>query len=429
MKKIYLLSLCFFTFHWANAQQPCGTYEYESYLGTKFPGFSEALHQTRASSQNASQRLFKASNDTVYRIPVVFHIVWNTNQQNIHDSLIYSQLKVLNEAYRHSHSDTGKVRSVFKPVAGDTKIEFYLATKDPNGNSTNGINRFKTNRADFGEVGNLFAEGVKTSSGQGVEAWNTEKYLNIWVCKFTFNGSIIVAAYAFPPTNAKFWSGSSFTTDNLQGVVVNYQYIGVKNPNDFSASSLREKTLPHEVGHFLGLRHIWADKRNTCVGEDDGFADTPLSNSATTIVNFNKNTCKETTNDRPDMIENYMDYTPYPNTIMFTKQQGDLMRYNLLNLRSELYEVKVTRPDKQSYPALSVFPNPVQGQLNMQFEKEGDYKLELTDMTGRKVMENTFALKGKFEHSISTTGFASGVYHLSLVLNNEQVHKQRLIIQ
>lgn len=429
MKKIYIFILWGFTLQQVKAQQPCGTHEYETYLGSKFSGFTEALHQSREASLHSIQRLSKTSNDTVYRIPVVFHIVWNTNQQNIHDSLIYSQMKVLNEAYRHSHSDTDKVRGIFKPLAGDTKIEFYLATKDPNGNPTNGINRVKTNRTDFGEAGNLFAEGVKTSSGQGVEAWNTDKYLNIWVCKFTFNGSIFVAAYAFPPTNAKFWSGTSFTTDNLQGVVVNFQYVGVKNPNDLSPSSLREKTLPHEVGHFLGLRHIWADKRNTCIGEDDGFSDTPLSNSATTIVNFNKNTCKEPSNDKPDMIENYMDYTPYPRTIMFTKQQSDLMRFNLLNLRSELYELKVTKPDNVNYPQISVYPNPVQGELKMNFEKEGPYKLVLTDMTGRKVVENIFELKGKFEHSLSTSNLASGVYYLSLLLNNEQVYKQRLIIQ
>jgi hypothetical protein len=429
VKKFYLLILLSLAVKTVNAQQPCGTYEYETHLGTQFPGFTEALNQTREVSLHSIQRLSKASNDTVYRIPVVFHIVWNINKQNIHDSLIHSQMKVLNEAFRHTHNDTNKVRSIFKPVAGDTKIEFYLATKDPNGNPTNGINRVKTSRVDFGEAGNLFAEGVKSSSGLGVEAWNTDKFLNIWVCNFTFNGSIFVAAYAFPPTNAKFWSGSSFTTDNLQGVVVNYQYVGIKNPNDLSPTSLREKTLPHEVGHFLGLRHIWADKRNTCFGEDDGFSDTPLSNSASTIVNFNKNTCKETTNDKPDMIENYMDYTPYPNTIMFTKQQADLMRFNLLNLRSDLAELIVTKPPIFNYPQISVYPNPVQGELKMNFEKEGAYKVILTDMTGRKVVENMFELNGKFEHSLSTSNMASGVYHLSLLLNNEQVYKQRLIVQ
>lgn len=410
------------------AQTPCGTHEYETYLNEQFPGFDKILQQSRAEALNGVQRMAKIRRDTVYRIPVVFHIVWNTAAQNLHDSLIHSQMKTLNEAFRHNHADTGLVRSIFKPVAGDTRIEFYLADKDPDGNPTTGINRVKTNKTDFGSFGNLFAESVKSSSSQGVDAWNTDKYLNIWVCKFTFNGTILTAAYAFPPTNARFWSATNFTSKNLQGVVVNFNYIGANNPNDNAASSLREKTLPHEVGHFLGLRHIWADKNNTCAGEDDGLADTPLSSSATRTVNFSKNTCKETVNDKMDMIENYMDYTPYPYTRMFTMQQSDLMRYNLLNLRSDLPELKVTIPPGQPYEQFKLFPNPAGAVVNLHLQYDGEYTYTFTDVTGRVVQNGSFNVKGPYDYTLNTDNLSPGIYHIALTINGDQLHRQKILI-
>ena len=280
--KLILASLLFLISQFAFSQQPCGTYEYESYLNTKFPGFSEALKNTRLESSDAMNRLYKAGlRDTVYRVPVVFHIVWSASAQNLHDSLIYSQMKAINESYSHMHKDTGKVRSLFKPLAGDTKIEFFLAEKDPDGNATNGINRVKTTRTDFNDGTSLFGEAVKSSSTNGVNPWDPEKYLNIWVCRFTYKGNVLTAAYAFPPVNAKNWNSVYYKSLELQGVVINYQYVGKNNPYDVSGSSIRERTLVHEIGHYLGLRHIWADKSN-CSGEDDGIKDTPNCASATT---------------------------------------------------------------------------------------------------------------------------------------------------
>jgi hypothetical protein len=427
----YLLTLTAFLFISYNsfAQQPCGTTEYEAYLNTKFPGFKEALDRTRIESINSSQRLRKASSsDTVYRIPVVFHIVWNKDEQNIHDSLVISQIKALNEAFRHLHKDTNRVRSVFKPVAGDTRIEFFLATKDPDGKPTNGINRVKTNRTDFVDFQG-FAEDVKTSARQGADAWDPNKYLNIWVCKFTFNGMLSTIAYAFPPTNAKFWNSSIFKSIDFQGVVVNYQFVGVNNPLDQLASSLHERTIVHEVGHFLGLRHVWADKRNTCSGEDDGIFDTPNCNSATTSCSSSKNTCNDGLGDKPDMIENYMDYSPYPCTVMFTKQQADLMRFNLINLRPSLYIIKTPPVVLPRNERISVFPNPAMEQFVVNFEKDGAYEVTLTNMIGQLVLSEKRAISQNYSQSFSTFSVSSGIYELTVIQDNAVVHKQRLIVK
>lgn len=409
--------------------QQCGTFDYENYLNTRFPGYSNSLEQTRQYSSNAAEKLYKASNDTVYRIPVVFHIVWNTPEQNIHDSLIFSQMKALNESFRHTHKDTGKVRSTFKPVAGDSKIEFYLATEDPDGKPTNGIDRFKTTKSDFGET-NFFGEGVKSSFDKGVDAWNTEKYLNIWVCKFTYNGTIAITAYAFPPTNAQFWSSNNFTSSNLQGVVVNYQYVGLGNPNTQDASSMKERTLVHEVGHFLGLRHIWADKNNICSGADDGIKDTPLCKTANRNCGGTVNSCNEGTGDKPDMTENYMDYSPYPCTKMFTVGQTNLMRYNLLNLRSKLYKLETTTPPpvKPVYNKISVSSNPVKGDMKITFNNKGDYQILIIDYIGQKVLSEPFTVGDTYEYTKSLN-LAPGFYYLSIISNYNAVHQQPIFVE
>jgi hypothetical protein len=325
------------------------------------------------------------------------------------------------------HQDTGKVRSVFKPVVGDTKIEFYLAYKTPEGKPTNGIDRVKTKRFDFGGTTG-YADAVKYTSEKGIDAWDPDKYLNIWVCNFTYNGVMAVSAYAYPPINAQFWNASYYKSSDLQGVVINYPFIGVGNPNDLAASSLRERTLVHEIGHYLGLRHIWADKQNTCTGEDDGIKDTPVCRSATTTCNPLKNTCIESTGDKPDMLENYMDYTPYPCTVMFTKQQSSLMKYNLKNLRPILYNLKSDQPFPSVYAKIAVAPNPALNNIRFIFEQEGEYSLKIFNMLGQPLNEEIFKVGNNYEYT-SNAQLSSGVYHIKILSSQKILLQQQIIVR
>lgn len=427
MKKIFISILLILLSINSFSQAKCGTYEYENYLRQKYPGWGEALDKTRGESLKAAQLKYKADDETVYYIPVVFHLVWNTPDMNLHDSLFHSQIKTLNEAYNHSHKDTNKVRSIFKPVAGNSRIVFYLAKKDPEGKPTNGIHRVKTTKADFG--GNdLYAETVKYTSEKGTDAWDPEKYLNIWVCRFTYQGNLVVAAYAFPPVNAQFWNSTYYKDLELQGVVVNYNYLGVKNPNDVSNSSMREKTLIHEVGHYLGLRHIWADKKSTCTGEDDGFKDTPRCAQQSSTCNPSKNTCNEGTGDKPDMFENYMDYTFYPCTIMFTKEQSSQMRWNLLNLRSKVGSKSIDNTIPAS-AFVHFYPNPSKNSLTIDVDKKGNYSIIITDILGQQLGKENFTVLENFQFKYNTSYLSSGIYYIKIIYDNKKVLSQKLIIQ
>ena len=90
-----------------------------------------------------------SNNTNTYYIPVVFHVVYNSESQNIPDSVITSQIDVLNEDYRRLNANASETRDEFLEFAGDANIEFFLANIDPDGNQTNGIIHQYTEREEF----------------------------------------------------------------------------------------------------------------------------------------------------------------------------------------------------------------------------------------------------------------------------------------
>lgn len=318
----------------AQEVQRCVTTHYTDLLETKNPGFKQGMNDLFLAAQEYATTLKQKSNksaaDTIYRIPVVFHVVYKGAAQNVSTSLLQSQIDVLNEDYRRLNADTSNTRAIFKDRAADIGFEFFLATIDPDGNPTSGITRTPTT-ATF----NFFnLDAMKSDASGGKDAWNTEEYLNIWVCDL---GGLILG-FAYPPAAAPNWpAGQLPSSPDLSGVVIHYEVIGRNNPLAVGQLAIADqgRTCVHEVGHFWGLRHIWGDSGDffgnpDCdITQDDGFSDTPHmgNNSQATGCSFNKNTC---TNgefpDEPDMVENYMDYSTESCQNMFTQQQADLMR-------------------------------------------------------------------------------------------------------
>ena len=116
-------------------------------------------------------------NTSIITIPVVVHIVYYNNTENISDNQIFSQIDILNEDFRRLNADTTNTPAGFLPVAADCEIEFCLAQKDPNGNTTTGITRTQTSQTSFSTN-----DDVKYTASGGHDAWNSSEYLNIWVC-------------------------------------------------------------------------------------------------------------------------------------------------------------------------------------------------------------------------------------------------------
>ena len=393
--RILLLSFSFIVLSNSShllAQDLCGQTAYLAYLETLHPGFNEAAETTFFAALRESKIKTKKEQDTVFKINVVFHVVYNNAQQNIDDSLVYSQLRVINDAFRRTNADTINTRDIFKPFAADAGIEFVMATQDPDGNPSNGIIRKETFRGTFGSnPTNLSAADLVKNGNVGSAPWDTDKYLNIWICDLSISGVDALLGYAYPPTGSTNWTGSnSFASSERQGVVCHYKVVGENNPSSLATGS---KTMVHEVGHYLGLRHIWGD--GGCA-VDDFMDDTPLARRASNGCNKGVNTCNETIGEQfPDMLENYMDYSNDVCQNLFTNDQAAQMRTNLRLFRSGIYEEQIKLaplPDVTDVvlDETGVYPNPViEGKLNIYLKSvdvNGTYDMTLYNLLGQSIV-------------------------------------------
>ncbi len=332
MKKIKIFTLYFlfsFTFSFVKAQEiECGTMANLEYLKAQDPQLENKMLQ----NEQALQKYIKThttiqsrkGKGTIITIPVVVHVVYANPSENISAAQVLSQIAILNKDYRKSNADTSAIPSVFAAVAADCEIEFCLATKDPNGNSTSGITRTATKQTSFspGTFNGVSwsNDGVKYTSSGGTDAWNTSKYLNIWVCDL---GNL--RGYAQLP-------GGPSSSD---GVVVDYTRFG--NIGTASWASFTIRTTTHEIGHWLNLNHIWGNNiKETSNCGDDFCDDTPAESSSTYgTPTFPYNTysaCNSGANG--EMFMNYMDYTDCRS--MFTQDQKTRMRAAIDTFRSGL---------------------------------------------------------------------------------------------
>jgi Pregnancy-associated plasma protein-A len=245
-------------------------------------------------------------------IPVVVHVVHREAEENISDAQVRSQITVLNRDFRATNPDKSKVPAVWKSLVVDSKIKFALATKDPDGKQTSGITRTATTESSFGPD-----DGVKSKRTGGVDPWPADRYLNVWVCNL---GGGLLGYAQFP--------GGPARTD---GVVILFTAFGTRGA--VRAPFNKGRTATHEVGHFLGLRHIWGD-RNDCTG-DDFVVDTPKARQANTgKPKFPHVTCNNGPNG--DMFMNYMDYVDDAAMFMFTAAQVARMNATLAGPRKKL---------------------------------------------------------------------------------------------
>jgi hypothetical protein len=422
--------------------EPCGYDQVIEMLEQKYPGFKEnydrqyreMLATPQVSSRKINVKDTQYFHDTVFTIPIVFHILYNVAAENIHDSLIYNQLEVLNADFRRLNADTTKTRSVFKSRAGDTRIQFVLASTDPLGNSTTGILRKATAKSSFYPA----LQGLmKYSSDGGDDAWDPQKYLNIWVCDMSYQNTPNVLGFAYPPYGHPFWPQTEWVSDPNQGVVLHYQIVGRNNPmavGGVLGTSNKGRVATHEVGHFLGLRHIWGDGSTSC-GEDDYIYDTPRQAFRSNFdCNLSLNSCTDPGVQYPDMVENYMDYSAHTCQNMFTNQQIGVMHTALSKYRTALpssMEITTTMKviDTVEYDQLKIYAS--QGQKVIVEVRNDDLKenmiMDVLDMTGQAVLRDISINKN--EHWVNTSNLASGVYFFHLKkMDGKSVKIEKLLL-
>lgn len=309
----------FHAVHGIKKKRICHTVAHNQILFQKDPTYRTFVEALRTPDKNVGSNA-KTSTTGVITIPVVVHVIHSGESvgsgTNISDAQISSQIDVLNEDFRRQNADTTNTPAGFQPVAGDAEIEFQLATLDPNGIATTGITRTQTSSAPF----NPNFDNMKSTTTDGVDVWDRNKYLNIWVCDL---GSSGVQGYAQFP-------GGDAATD---GVVVDYRYVG-RGGITTAPYDLGRPTV-HEVGHWLGLYHIWGDGDCT---DDDGIADTPNCDDEYYADNASGciNPGEQCSGAGIRMIQNYMDYSDDGCMNMFTQGQVTRMKNTLDGFRLSL---------------------------------------------------------------------------------------------
>ncbi|PWH85315.1 M43 family zinc metalloprotease [Brumimicrobium oceani] len=396
----------------------------------KTPGFAAHVDEQFEIAKNSP---LTKSGPSEYTIPVVVHVVYDpeTPEQNIHDSIVLNQIEILNNDYNRRNADTVNMRSDFDIIAGSPKIKFRLATIDPNGNPTTGITRTEADKYSFGDL-SVFTNGdfgpleeIKSTQNGGIDPWDQSRYMNIWVGNMEILGLTALLGYATPPANLPNWPGGT-TAGMSDGVVIQYQAFGSNNPNPLllggGAHTVLGRTLTHEVGHYLGLRHIWGD--GDCTNQD-GIDDTPNAIEQSTGCDTTANTCIDNIQgfDLPDMLENYMDYTNEDCQNSFTEGQVDLMHGVLENQR---YDLVYNNPASVSTEELvaTIYPNPTRNVLNIQLDNGVINAVEVYNAYGQKLISSE---ESNSAIQLDVSELKQGVYFVRIFTNTGSVAVERFV--
>lgn len=229
-------------------------------ITTSFTTTAVGTYTIVAKTKNAASNAVnitarKDINYKLARIPVIFHLVHDgepVGQGYNHTAgTIQKELDYMNKIFRFGYESND--HNLYNPVAVDAGMEFFLATKDPNGNllAEPGINRVKKPSKDH----SIFYEEWMHEI-----YWDPEYYINVWVGdpKNCCNWGTMPYVTCDAPKMEGF--GCAYGVGGLQGIVL--QSVGT------------HAILAHEMGHMFGLPHSWS-AASTCDGDEDYCEDTP----------------------------------------------------------------------------------------------------------------------------------------------------------
>jgi hypothetical protein len=329
LRNFTLFILTIFYVFPALAQRNCGT---ETAILQKIqedPSLLQVRQQKEARLRDAVARLKinKAQLKTAYStvtIPVVVHIVLK-NPSSVTDAQVLSQIEVLNADYIAGNTDISKLPAAWQPLVGNSSLQYCLAQRTPDGSPTTGIERVTTTKNNF-SINNA-AQAVKFASSGGADIWDSQNYLNIWVCDLADDYLGVATLPGLYPANQ-------------EGVAIDYTGFGTSGT---AASPYNKgRTAVHEIGHYFSLRHTWGDE-SACAA-DDGIDDTPLQGTYTYGCPAFPVTDRCTVDSPGIMFNNYMDYADDACMLLFTAEQVDRMRVSLDDDHASLLNSTACQP-------------------------------------------------------------------------------------
>jgi type IX secretion system substrate protein len=229
----------------------------------------------------------------LYTIPVVVHVLHEYGPELISDDAIYNMISGANSLFLLTNPNAVNIIDKFKPVAASTQIALKLATKDPNGKPTKGIEHIYSYLS--GEGASNYWDQVKISQ------WPPESYLNIWI----IGTAPFYPGISYSPAQAAYFP-------YYDGLIMNY------NP-------LQANTGAMLIAGYLNLPRPCSYNNSPPCTDADGIPDTP---PCWEDFPFTCTTIFDTTCDTPNR-QNVMFDNDSSCALMFTYGQGQYMQYIL----------------------------------------------------------------------------------------------------
>ncbi|HYC39035.1 MAG TPA: M43 family zinc metalloprotease [Chitinophagaceae bacterium] len=390
------------------AQRACGSHDYQQHQLRSDPSWRDRM--------NAMEELMREGQSlrgtqSLIRIPVVVHILYHYPSQKIPDSRVHEQIAALNRDFRRRATDTSRTPAYFRQFAADCEIEFQLATSDPRMRSTTGIVKKYSPVLQWG-----MDDRMKFSSEMGSDAWDPGSYLNIWVCDLKG-----LAGYSSMPGGPK----------EKDGIVMDFEAFGTTG---VTAGYDMGRTLVHEVGHWLGLKHLWGD---TDCG-DDGVSDTPQQSFYTVGC---PSGIRVTCNNGPygNMYMNFMDFTADACMNLFTVGQKQRMRslFSAGGPRASLLHSRGLNPPLIAEAPLPdedprwlqprLYPNPANEEIFLDLSYDPRWigkPVTIANLSGQVQVQ--IVLSGKIQR-ISVKNLPAGIYMLNAQKEDGAVIQFRVV--
>lgn len=229
----------------------------------------------------------KSTSNTVYEIPVVVHLMNDGNTPLKTDAEIISWIDNCNKYFATTFGSEWLTES-----NGGTVFPFklVLAKRSPNCTATNGINQINVTNiySQYSERGlnGENSDGVDEAELKALSRWDPQLYYNIYIVN-TFDSTPIdqsggLQGYAYFPS----------TPDSFYGTFIKASVVTGNDPT----------TLPHEIGHSLGLLHTFEGGTTGscppvttgCEEDNDKVCDTPATKS---LLGISKLPTNEDTNE------------------------------------------------------------------------------------------------------------------------------------
>ena len=411
----------------------CASVENEALLKSKYPDrettqqFENWISQKIQENNNNSNKNISA----IITIPVVVHILSNGDaigtNENLVDGRVFSQIQSLNQDFRRMLGTPGYNDS---DVGADTEIEFCLAQRKPDGTATNGIDRVITSTASFSTRPDVEAMKATTQ-------WDPLQYFNIWVVNFSGSLNLLLGYAQFPSTSGLSGLNTNGGAANTDGVVISYTSFGnqaIFSGGPYDGTYNKGRTTTHEIGHALGLRHIWGDGNGNYQTEtpdcnaSDFCNDTPVAGYLHYGCQSGSDSCFDDTG-QTDMVENYMDYSDDSCMNIFTidqKARIDAVMNNSIR-RVQLRTSNACSPPlsitQQSFNnSVRIYPNPVSTVLNYFINNNFEVQtILINDISGKVIFRNNNAV---VPSQIDVSNLSSGVYFVTFKSDTSLVTKK-----